>query len=606
MSFSRILQLIRAGEPVTPGTANRSPEQLKGDINALWEIIQAAELGSTVYARRVTVEADAQVGMPVYYNKTRQRYERGLAKLDTTPSSGQLQTAEDAKIWGIVADKHNSTLCDVLLFGYAAIDISAAVTGPSVEAGTYYLSGVTPGKLVKTAYAVSVPVLESDGNGNVFVRTQLMDIVNRHTHYKFPLACKPAGRTSPPVMGEKHVIEDEGDVEKSGWLPAGHSVFEGHAPPGAVFGYNLAEHEALKNAWPPLPTSNAWIEWNKALDKDVGFTGVPLGTSGLCVVDRYGIWWMSDCYGDAPWPISYDSTNSVSYSDSASAECPRNIEMEMNLFFTKAEFASDVLVVRSLRSKDDRLVVKCIDGSPGSSGDLEISLDLNLLTADDERGYLFFKSLTGNTFKRGPGVEGVYSTSDNVTVSGDAESPVDPDAPNGQKMKHGKIRVEVSQYPTRELPVSLVDVRGGVEEQHFENSNYLGLAAGQTTWYRGRIKVPADATLQSPQLQLRFSILGRAAGDLPTLTVTARRVVRPSFDGDDVVIPADMPLEAAEFAVTIDTALTLDENNQYVEVTSEAFEVAAGDLIFFTVQRDDDDYDAEVGILDQVGILSAA
>lgn len=598
--FSHLLQLIKSGEPVTPGTANRSPEQLKGDINALWQIIQAAEIGSTVYARRVTVETDAQQGMPVYYNKTRQRYERGLAKLDTTPSSGQLQTAEDAKIWGIVAYKHNATLADVLLFGYAAIDISAAVVGPTVEAGTYYLSGTTPGKLVKTPYAVSVPVLESDGNGNVYVRTQLLDIVNRHTHYKFPLPCKPAGSTVPPTIGERHTIS-ESDETKTGWLPASHAIFDGKAPAGAVFGYNLSAHEALKNAWPPLPTSNAWIEWNKAIDKDVGFTGVPLGADGLCIVDRYGLWWMSDCYGDVPWPISYSTESSESDSSSVSVECPRDNSMEMLVFFTKAEFATDVLVVRSLRSRDERIIVRCIDGATGGSGDLEILLDLNLVSSEGVRGYQFFKEFDGNTFGRGPGVEGIWTTSENVTITGDAESLVDTTDTAGPKMKHGKVRIEVSQYPTRELPVSLVDVRGGVEEQHVENLNYLGLPTGQASWYRGRIKVPADATLQDPQLQLRFLILGRAAGDLPSLTLTARRVLRPTDD------PLDLPDDTDEFSVTIDTTATLDDNNQYVEVTATAFAVAAGDVIFFTLARGaDDDYEAEVGILDQAGILSAA
>jgi len=601
MSLEHFLQLIREGEPVTPGTANRPLREMDQNVRYIWEVLQAAAIGSTVYARRVTIEADAKKGMAVYFNTKRKQFERGLAQLDTTPASGVLQTADTAQVWGVIATKHNATLADVLLYGYDDIDISEA-TGGVTSAGVYYLSGATPGRLTQQRPPVSVPVLRADGQGNVFVMPQFVDFLDRHMHYKFPLTCRPAGDHSPPTPGDRHTIENT-NADLPGWLPANHPTFAGKAPAGSAFGYNLDAHPQLKNAWPPLPATQAYLEWDKGLDKDVGFTGVPLGEDGLCVVNRDGIWWMSDCYGDVPWPADYDSTGSESYSDSSDVECPRHLQMAMLVWFTKVQFATDVTVVRSLRSKDARVKVRCIDGSPATAGDLEVLLDLNLTVKNDEKGHVALKEFdpAKNEFKRGPVVEGVYARSNNVSLSG---SETETREVNGTErtLFKGVVGVEVAPSDSRELDVQLIRL-DSVEEQFYQDTTYLGFAASQQSEIRCKIHVPSDTELANPQLALRFRILGRALGTLPLLTVTARRVPRPA-DGLDT--PVALPTSAAEFAVTIDTQATLSAPNQYVEAEAEPFDVEAGDVVFFTVKRlSTDGYASEVGILQQVGILTA-
>lgn len=601
MSLESFLQLIREGEPVTPGTANRPMREMDQNVRYIWEVLQAAAIGSTVYARRVTIEADAKKGMAVYFNTKRKQFERGLAQLDTTPASGVLQTADTAQIWGVIATKHNATLADILLYGYDDIDISEATAG-EVSAGVYYLSGSTAGRLTKQRPPVSVPVLRADGQGKVFVVPQFVDFLDRHMHYKFPLTCRPAGDHTPPSPGDRHAIENADD-ELPGWLPADHSVFAGKAPAGAAFGYNFDAHPQLKNAWPPLPTTQAYIEWDKALDKDVGFTGVPLGSDGLCVINRDGIWWMSDCYGDVPWPADYDSTGSESYSDSSDVECPRHLQMAMMLWFTKVQFATDVTVVRSLRSKDARVKVRCIDGSPATAGDLEVLLDLNLTVANDAKGYHAIKEFdaTKNEFKRGPIVEAVYARSNNVSLSGN-ETEVREVGGIERTLYKGVIGVEVAPSDSRELDVQLIRL-DSVEEQFYQDTTYLGFAASQQSEIRCKIHIPSDTELVNPQLSLRFRILGRGIGTLPALTVTARRCPRPTSGLD---VPVALPTSGSEFAVTIDTTTTLVSSNTYVEAESDPFEVEAGDVVFFTVKRlASDGYASEVGILQQVGILTA-
>jgi hypothetical protein len=248
------------------------------------------------------------------------------------------------------------------------------VQGP-VLPGTYYLSAVTPGGLVQQKPPISVAVLRATGAGEVFVMPQFIDFLDRHSHYAIQLHCQPAGTVTPPAFGERHAIA-EADASLPGWLPASDPSFNGKAPPDAVFGYNIAKQPGLVDLWPPLPVVNSRLEWDKGLDDNVGATGV---AATLCVLNNDGIWWMSDCYGDAPWPIDYMTGVSDSLSISLEA-CPRPLSMAMTLYFTKLDFNTDATAVLSLQSMDPRINVFCVSTPtiPATAGNLGISLNLNL------------------------------------------------------------------------------------------------------------------------------------------------------------------------------------------------------------------------------------
>ncbi len=594
MPYNRRVSLVRDGEQVKAGTPNRPLGQLAQNTDYLLSLIDAASLGATVFARSVSVEAGAAVGMPVYYNTATARFERALARASIEEADGFVATADSAQVVGVVYLKHNSTLADLLLYGWTELDISAAA-GDGAADGPYYLSGATAGALLVQRPPVSVRVLLKAGE-KVFVNPQVADFVDRHVHYQFDLTCQPAGDHAAPAVDERHVITNADD-SLTGWLPADHASFAGLAPAGASFGYNLAADAALAEAWPPLPLAAAWVEWNKGLSKDVGFTGVPLGEQGLLVLDRNGIWWMSDCYGDVPWPTEFDSTNSLSESESLD-ECPRDLSMQMRLSFSRASFAADQSVVESLTSLDERLIVRCSNGDAGSRGALVIDLDLGLSVADEPAtGHEVLKTFDGEQFTAGPVVEGLFAASDNVIMT--STDPLDVD---GDTLHRGRVQLAVLTNTSRLLDVSEVRLDGAGQE-FFQDVMYLGFPAEQENSYRGRIDVPADSEVPSPTLALRLRLLGRAAGTLPALDVTARIVPRPASGLDT---PADLPLSAAEFAVTIDTVATLDSANQYVEALSEAFAVTAGDQVFFTVRRNDDDaYAGEVGVLHHEGVLEA-
>lgn len=595
-----VLSLIRRGESVVEGVPNRVFFQIDANVRHLADLLDATSAGAAVFARGVTVEADAAVGMPVFFDPADVRFERGLAATVTEAGTGLLVPAPSAGVWGVVFSKAGATLADLLVYGYAPLDLAAAVDG-EVAAGVYYLSPTTPGKLTRARPALAVPVLRADGQGNVVVCPAVVDFLDRHVHYHFSLHALPAGDTSPPAPGGRHEITSP-DAALPGWLPAGHASFGGHAPAGASFGYNLAAHPALQAAWPPLPAGNAQLVWDKGLSKDVGGTAVPLGADGLCVIDRYGIWWLSDCAGDVPWPADFNTGSLSSYSDSAGAECPRHLQMALDLWFTRVNFATDVTAVTSLHSADPRLKVYCYNTtSPASTGDLVLVLDLALsVVGSDALGGLVLKELQGgNLFTRGWVAEGLYAVSDNVVLASEHQRRLTPGDEDSPLLHQGPVGISVLPQSTLELPVDLYRLDGADQEYLFDLM-YLGLPADQQTAVRGKVKVPDASGLQDPVLALRLRLLGRAAGSLPQLTVTARRV--PRNDPGDAL---DLPTSAEEFAVTVDTTDALADANQYVEATSDAFAVADGDLLFFTVQREDGDgYNAEVGILSIVGILT--
>ena len=292
MSLERFIKFIKEGEPVSAGTPNRPLRQLDQNIQYLWDVIDAANLGSTVYAREVLVESTVEVGMPVYWDAAESRFDKAIAKMENDSVTGAIKNSDLAGVWGIVAKKYEANNADILLFGYAEIDISAATDSTGVvPSGLYYLSGTNAGKLILQSSAVSIPVLRADGTGHVYVNPTFMDFLDSHRHYKFDLTMLPAGDTEPPFIGAWtgvnpktgewqpsypmgsisganvtgydnppiHEITNS-NSSLSGWLPADDAIFDGKAPAGAKFGYNISVEPGLANLFPPIPIESVDIE----------------------------------------------------------------------------------------------------------------------------------------------------------------------------------------------------------------------------------------------------------------------------------------------------------------------------------------------------------
>lgn len=177
MAFQSLIKLLRDGvDKVDAGTLNRILRALDGNVRYIKDLVDASVVGKNLIIRGAAVEADAVKGMAVYWNDTTGQYERALAQAETDDDDN-LVLAKASKPWGIISSKSSSTVADIVLSGYLTLDISAAVTG-DVEAGVYYLSSTTAGKLVTTPPAVTITMLQADGQGNVLVRPFFRDALD--------------------------------------------------------------------------------------------------------------------------------------------------------------------------------------------------------------------------------------------------------------------------------------------------------------------------------------------------------------------------------------------------------------------------------------------
>ena len=590
---------VRDGEEVRASVTGRATRALEKQTGYLKERLEGLEESEAVFARGQIVEPDAAVGMAVYFDTADQRFERALAALETDPSTGALVTAPSSDVVGVIWFKESSTTADILLLGKARLALDAAVDGAPI-AGQYYLSAVEPGKLVRRRPGLGVPVLFATGTDDVVIcRPVPRDLTEGHVHYKLSLVTFPAGTVVPPDAGERHVITNP-DESLPGWLPAGHASFQGLAPPKAAFGYNLDQHPELARLWPPLPEDAASVTLFRN-DVDGYGSELPMGPRGLVVVDRNGIWWMSDCYGDVPWETSLNNTDSTSSSlvSSAGPECPRDTVRALVLYFAKVQFATDKGVVTSLEPADPLgpLAVLNCDGDPAKTGALKIAFNGRfLIDRNDEAGSLVVKSVTNaGKLNRGRVIEGVKAADASVTVVGthefNAGTAEEPDP-----YQQGLVTIRANIEPAERIILPQLIRVNDAKERYYQADMYLGLPPARASDLRLKFRLPgADGFPASPKLKLRVVLLARTAGTIPTLTLAYRRIPRPS---------GATPLPVTDTALALTTGLAVGAD-EYAEFESAAFTVAAHDVVLFSLVRGaSDGYAGELGVLDVVAVLA--
>lgn len=601
LNFNDFLSLIQDGEPVEAGVPNRPITQLDDRTRYLWYLLQAANVGSTLFANQVTIEAAANVGMAVWFNPATNQFERAIAGVNFDPNSGSLVNSSAAQVWGIVFRKIDATLADLLLVGYATLSINAALEpGTAYQAGTYYLSRTTAGTLTAARPPIAVPVLRSDGAGHVFLAPQWVDLTANISPQRFRLVPLPAGTHTPTESGRNVITDPNSHVE--GWLPASDAVFAGLAPHDAQFGYNIKVNPGLAQAWPPLSPQNALLFESGSLVPQ----SYDQGDGGLVRFDKNGIWWMSDCVGSCPFPDSADTsfvTVSESMSDSESPEtCPHVTPMRLDLFFSQADFLTQETVVTSLLTKDPRISIFCQGepNTPANTGPLQLALNLQFLADQvDPGGYFAFKSFdpVKQILHAGPMVSGIYSKNTNATLTGDAQQTV-TEGGGPVVVFQGNVGIDVVTSFNRELFPDLVRLNSATE-QYFEDVMYLAFEPGNENDLRCRIPVPRTLDIVNPVMQIQLRLFGTVVGTLPLLTLTYRRI--PIETSTPVVLPS------SDTSLTLIYSVVITTPNSYMDVSSNYFTVAAGDDILFTITRNgqSDSYTGEVGLLRIVGLLTS-
>lgn len=578
---------VQPGEAVSAGTVGRPDGQLQARTEELKRRLDAADSGRVLVDAFAPLDSQVQVGQAVYWNVDTARYEQALAGVETDATSGSLVQTAASQCLGIVVRKASSLVGDVAISGLVTLETMEQAIAEESPAGWYYLSPTDPGKLVSQKPPVSVPVCfvfgpqdPCDPQVRVLVHAQQHDFLENHIHYRFSLVCRPAGDTTPPDVDQRHTITNP-DTSLEGWLPADHGVFNGLAPTGAVFGYNLGAHAALGRVWPPIPIQAVAVLWDKGAGL-VGATEVPLGRDGLVICDIHGIWWMSDCAGDVPWPTTLDTAteSSLSLSISETPECDRRETMRLDVLFSRQVFGTDRSVVTSLQSAEGSpIVITNCDGETANTGDLYVAIDPEQSMTDDAPdGSLVIKNIGDDSFqyRRGRVLEGVIAGSDNTVItSTHSRRLVDGDE-SSALVHQGIATISVLTTPTeRDLPPELVRLDNAKQVLVRELQCYE-LPAGKNSGLRVKLRIPNAGLPTNPQIQIVTLLFGPTGGTMADLDATYRRVARPdptttiSADPDDP-LTYDSTVEISAYSL--------------IEVRSEPVTVAAGDTVFVTLSR---------------------
>lgn len=621
------LRHVVSGEPVASEAVNRTDRALAERDEYLKQRLDTAALGQAIFDLSARIAPDVEEGMPVFWNATDQRYEKALAAVESDENLGTLVIQASADCLGLCYKKNSATTADIVTKGLVQLPgLSNAVDG-SVEAGRYYLSSEEAGKLVKQRPPVTVSICYVLGPKDncsdspwVLVSPQVRDFLEDHIHYRFELVSRPAGVHDPleAASNEFHEIT-EPDAELQGWLPADHEIFNDKAPAGAKFGYNLSQHPGLAAVWPPMPLQAVAMLRDKGIN-DVGATELPIGSGGLVVCDANGIWWMTDCYDQVPWPTDLDTTgvsesSSESISEEIDTDCPHVERMRVIVVFLRMVFGNDRSVVTSLKpAEGSPITVTNCDGLPGTTGDLQLGIDLDMTIVPPlVDGSLVFKELGESLqFKQGRVIEGVVVTDESnpITVIGSHTRPVDPEDEAAGTIHQGLISITFNdELVEREISPQITRLNDAVERV-YKDILYLGFPIGQVSSIRSRFVVPSTGLATPLVMKIRTQLFGRGSQVVPTLlpemTMTYRIIPRPATPDDtkpEILIGATFPVADtapvgfydAEVAVLPDTP---------IEVESDTFAINAGDTVLVTLQRDVDAYAGEVGLLRMVGVIS--
>ena len=503
---------------------------------------------------------------------------------------------------------------NIVLHGEVLFDsnLLTVIEGGEFEVGLYYLSSASEGKITASKPAVGVLVAaivgqDADNNYRVFVMPHPRSALDEHVHYKISLSTDPAGTvieapgdtqssgvdpdtnmcifTSVSDPNFIHEFDGLPDPDLIGWLPANDTTFDGMiVPEGAKFGYNIQKDPRLRKVWPPVPPGNVYVEIN-------GIGASP----NMVKVNSFGIWWMDDCLGRAPWPVTYSNTPPGSSSSSAGCVI---YDKRIDIWFTKMVFRTASNTVTSLEPLDETVKIVCAGtDTPASVGDLQIGVNLSFAEAEDDTGYIALKNFdaTALRFTKGKIVSRVKSISNSIVVAGDA-------GPDDDGFYQGAVTLQyVDVTVDREGVVQLIALDNVTEESE-SNILYLGFPSDRDSSIRGKISIGKNAVVNTGNLKLYFWLLANQNGTLPPFKFSYRVLPRPATSTSIQTLPiSDSSPATLSFP---GAAIASNGDYVYVELaTSTISSIGPGSVIFFTLTRNpvtdqvNDTYNGTVGLI---------
>ena len=243
---------------------------------------------------------------------------------------------------------------------------------------------------------------------------------------------------------------------------------------GSNFYYAIGMQQSLNQLYPPVPVKAASFMQNGIELSEKSFN--PLNPS--IAIGQDTIHWYSNQYGHAPWPLDWVSLENPGLS---------NNQLEQRLHFVKATIGDTGYVTSLAPASGSPITVdRCGTGDPATVGDLQLGLDLSLITqAANLAGFQAIKGTQGGKFLTGPVVEMIQAGPGiSITQS--------QGAPGGQ----GKVTISSTQssqmYSGDFDDITLLNAKEA-QIGMFSYIRLLGWTTGGTnvnTGFVGKFRVP--------------------------------------------------------------------------------------------------------------------
>ena len=377
--YRQAVRYVRNGEAVEAGVANRPVRDLHGNVAAIREIVESMQVGQAIILRDQAVAPSLSPGQPVYLDAATATWKPAKATLT--------MSGTDAGVWAFGPDSFVGGVLESRVGSQGSIVVAGKIQFSSTwvlntfdsayVAGPVYLSRNAAGKL-STGRQLSVRVgavsgPDQDGMYTLYVAPSSREGITTHSHLRVALVAQPAGTPNhapehygDTLVGEayvegpypefKHQVSVP-DSNVSGWLPATHAAFAGlPVPAGAKFGYNIRQDPTLSAVWPPNP---AYFAQSAVVTVD----GVVADETRV-VANEYGIWWMMDDYGKAPWSVNfrpYFESSSSSSSSAADEDLPLR-QPKLLLWFNSVAAQTESAFLTSVSAPDESIRVQQTTG----------------------------------------------------------------------------------------------------------------------------------------------------------------------------------------------------------------------------------------------------
>jgi hypothetical protein len=545
--FKDTVHLLTDGDPVSASETNKPTQDLTQRTQHLKEVLDALEAGQLLRMTNAVLQSGMVVGTPLYLD-TDNVFKPALAAIADDTVGGL--TAGSGYVFGILLALDTATSGTVALSGRISsiteVQWAAVMEDAVFAPGHYFLSSEDEGKISLEPGPLAIYVGQALPDGT-FLAKPAPPVYGSHTHFQFDLVGDPAGTVVDPSVGNPHLVNTPNTAVR-GWLPAAAPYFPTiQIPAGAKFGYNIQhpDEAELRASFPPIPLEGVSFD-----------QGGAILDSGTIVVNQFGIWWMTDDYGTAPWPVDY--------SVSLTAEV-------VQFWFSRLLFAtSNAVVTRLEKHPQSVLDIQYVNasGQPASSGRLlakvtDVLPNLN----DTDEGALGLKSVSAGKHRRGPVVSRIIPGA-GVTIN----------AANGTATEgyYGPMTLSVTNSDALQGNADLVDL-ANARQDSINGIQVITLAAGRTSNPIFNLEV---SRLAPPTATLRLKpwLYSSLTGTVPAGVTIDYRIVAPSSTN------AALPTSWTSLATLAGRAVVAGQAAEF-DVTPDIANVPAGAIVQVRINR---------------------